>query len=301
MFDASSQTRSEDRLRYRRYAELGLLTHLKRRHIVKSGDLPIHCELYSHDPAAPTLIFIPGIGTYSELYCELLARLSDEGFNLIAVDLRGHGYSGGNRGCYTVDEVIADIQQVMDYLEQHFSGPIGIFGCSIGARLGLAVAEQDPRVRALLCHTLFLAELPPDIWHSIGWSTLGFSSIFTPGAKVNFRTFIDVENLLKYNPLGQLADKDPLLVWDYPIYTLNSVYSRASNILKKPLDIPAAIIIGSEDDVIRPGYVRQLIRRSPHPFDFIEIAGGSHMLPFDHIDDTLEASSNWFKRVFSTD
>ncbi|WP_207061465.1 alpha/beta fold hydrolase [Motiliproteus sp. SC1-56] len=279
------------------FADLGLLPFLEKRETVQIGNLPLHYELYPHASDAPTLLFIPGIGTYSELYCELLARLSDQGFNVVGVDLRGHGYSGGPRGRYRVEQVIADLQQVMNHLEARFSGPFGLFGCSLGARLGLALAEVDPRIRALLCHTLFLAEMPPDMWHSLGWSWLSLSGVFMPDFKVSFRSFVDVEDMLATNPMGRYASTDPLLVWDYPLSTLRSVYSYPSGILKSPLEIPSAIMIGDRDDVIRVEYARDLAARSAQPFDLLEIENAGHMLPFEHLEATLETSSDWFARA----
>ena len=294
------QTAKQHRLRERILNELGLMPYLSRCEVIELGDLPLHCELYQYSPEAPTIIFLPGIGTYSQLYCELLARMSDQGLNIVAVDLRGHGCSGGQRGGYKVSEVIADIQQLLDHLQQRFRGPFGLFGCSIGARLGLAVAEQDTRIDALLCHTLFLAELPPDIWHLMGWNSLYFSNLFTPHFKVNLRSFVDIDNLLKYNPMGKYADQDPLLVWDYPVYTLHSTYSYPSRILKEPLSTSsAAIIIGDKDEVLTLDYTQNLIARSVHPFDLIVIEEGSHMLPFDHINETLQASCEWFHSAFA--
>ena len=301
MFDStpsSKDAKLAGRIRYRRFEELGLIPYLEQRRVIDIGELPIHCELYEFDLKAPTILFIPGIGTYSELYCELLARLSAQGFNVLAVDLRGHGYSGGDRGFYTVDQIVDDIKLVLDYIENHYQDPIGLFGCSIGARLALAVTENDSRINALLCHTLFLSELPPDIWHSVGWSSLQFANWFTPSMKVNFRTFVDVDSLMKHNPMGLLADKDPLLVWDYPVSTLYSLYSKPSCILRSKLDTPSAIIIGSNDDVIPLDYTQRIVERSKQPFKLIVIEGGSHMLPFDHIEDTLNAAGNWFKETF---
>ncbi len=289
---------AQNRVRSRIMQELGLTPFIERCEQIDLGELPIHCEIYRFDPSAPTIIFLPGIGTYSQLYCELLARMSDQGFNMVAVDLRGHGLSGGDRGGYRVAEVIDDIKQVIDYLEQDFSGPIGLYGCSIGSRLALAVAEEEPRIQALLCHTLFLSEVPPDIWHSLGWNSLSFSNLFTPYLKVNMRTFVDIDSLLAHNPMGKYADQDPLLVWDYPIYTLHSVYNYPSKILKQELNIPSAIIIGSKDDVLNTSYTEKIVDKSMQPFELIVIEDGSHMLPFDHIDDTLAASCQWFDQAF---
>ncbi|MCB1750130.1 MAG: alpha/beta fold hydrolase [Gammaproteobacteria bacterium] len=279
--------------------KLGLMPYIERCEVMEFGELPLHCELYQYAPEAPTIIFIPGIGTYSQLYCELLSRMSDQGFNLVSIDIRGHGCSGGRRGGYKVSEVVADVRQLLDRLQQRFDGPFGLFGCSLGARLGLAVAEQENRIVALLCHTLFLAEMPPDIWHLMGWNSLYFSNLFTPQLKINLRLFVDIDNLLKNNPMSKYADRDPLLVWDYPVYTLHSTYSYPSTILREALPVnSAAIIIGGRDEVISLHYTRNLIKKSVQEFDLIVIDEGNHMLPFNHVDDTLQASCAWFHSAF---
>ena len=36
----------------------------------------LHLEIYPHSETSPTLIFLPGIGTYVELYAELLSALN---------------------------------------------------------------------------------------------------------------------------------------------------------------------------------------------------------------------------------
>lgn len=293
------QTAQQERGRKRVLTKLGLMPYIERCEVMEFGELPLHCELYQYAPEAPTIIFIPGIGTYSQLYCELLSRMSDQGFNLVSIDIRGHGCSGGRRGGYKVSEVVADVRQLLDRLQQRFDGPFGLFGCSLGARLGLAVAEQENRIVALLCHTLFLAEMPPDIWHLMGWNSLYFSNLFTPQMKINLRLFVDIDNLLKHNPMGKYADRDPVLVWDYPVYTLHSIYSYPSSILRQPLALPSAIITGDKDQILSLGYARNLINRSVQPFELIVIKDGSHMLPFDHIEETLEASCDWFERAFS--
>lgn len=274
-------------------AKLGLDRYLKKRSCVDLGDLPVHCELYLSSPKDPVILFIPGIGTYSEIYTEFLCKFSKLGYNLVSADLRGHGYSGGSRGEYTVEEVIEDLGLVLDYVDENFAGPVIVFGCSIGARLGLALAEADERVKALICHTLFISESPPDAMHSLGWSWLSMSAMWMPSLKTDFRNFIDVNNLLENNPMGQYADKDDLMVWEYSIKTLSSVFSYHSNILKQSLNIPAMIMIGEKDDVIEPDYINSLIKESEHPFDLIEIPGAAHMLPFDHIEECINESNHW--------
>ncbi|QKK11517.1 MAG: alpha/beta fold hydrolase [Pseudomonadota bacterium] len=84
---------------------LGAVPYLRLRTTEQVGDLPIHCEVFASAPAAPLLVFLPGISTYSALYAKMLYRLSQHGFNVVGIDLRGHGHSGGPRGEYTVEAV----------------------------------------------------------------------------------------------------------------------------------------------------------------------------------------------------
>lgn len=281
------------------FEQLKLTSYLQQRQILTLTELPLHCECYLHDDDAPWIIFIPGIGTYSELYCEMLCKLSQQGFNCLSVDLPGHGYSGGDRGDYRLDSLIGQLRLVLDYIEQNYSGSIGLLGCSIGSRIGLALAEQDNRIQALMCHTLFLNELAPDMFHSMGWQALSLSCQFMPGMKVDFRTFIDIDNLLSHNPMGEFARHDSKLVWDYPIATLESVYNAPSKILHQTLAIPAAIIIGEKDDVLYPSYIRRLIDQSAQPFDLFEVENAAHMLPFDQVDVTADTCAQWFHEAFA--
>ncbi len=296
MSNTTSAPMSEKRRQI--FEKLGLSPYLEQRQILTLTELPLHCEYYFHSDTAPWILFIPGIGTYSELYCEMLCKLSQQGLNILSVDLPGHGYSGGERGDYRLDTLITQLGLVLDHIEQHYSGPFGVFGCSIGSRIGLALAEQDSRIRALMCHTLFINELAPDMFHSMGWQALSFSCQFMPGMKVDFRTFIDIDNLLSHNPMGEYARQDSKLVWNYPIATFESVYNAPSKILHQTLDIPAAIIIGERDDVLYPAYIRRLIERSAQPFDLFEVENAAHMLPFDQVDSTVETTAQWFKEAF---
>ncbi|MGL6260148.1 alpha/beta hydrolase [Vibrio sp. WXL210] len=277
------------------YAELGLTPYLAQRELLQLGSLPLHAELYHYAPSAPCVVFVPGIGTYSELYAESLAKLALRGFNVVGVDLRGHGYSGGERGDYSVAEVVGDLQHVVDYLEQRYNSAITLVGCSIGSRLALALCEADERIRALFCHTLLMSELAPDLFHSVGWANLSITAMWMPSAKVNFRTFIDLQSLLDNHPMGRFALQDDLMVWEYTVRTLDSVYNQPSRAYTTPLDIPAVVVVGDLDTIVRPSYIRELIDQAAQPFDYIEIENAGHMLPLENVDQWVETCAQWLK------
>jgi pimeloyl-ACP methyl ester carboxylesterase len=272
---------------------LQLTPFIKHRKTVLLGDIPIHCEIYESHKEDPVIIFLPGIGTYSEMYCEFLSKLSSWGFNVVGVDLRGHGYSGGERGAYTVDEVIGDIRLVVDEMIRVFNPNVALFGCSIGAPLARACAENDPRIKALLCHTLFLSEYPPDFLTLSGWNMLRMSNLFLPDFKIDFRSFIDVNALLEGNPYADFVDYDSLIVWEYSIRTLSDIYSNKTRLLSETMPFKAAIISGENDEVLSLGYMKFIVSKMKHPFDVITIPKARHMLPFLHIRETVLAVRNW--------
>ena len=263
---------------------------------VDLGSVPVHCEVYEHSKTSPVIIFLPGIGTYSEMYCEFLYKLSEWGFNVVSVDLRGHGYSGGERGLYTVEDVQDDISLVISHFTKEYNDRIGLFGCSIGSPLALAAAESDERVKALLCHTLFLTEHPPDVIHWIGWNSLGITSTFIPFLKVDFRQFIDIEKLIENNAFAPFIKFDDLIVWQYPVRTLSSVYRRKSRVSNEKLGFNAAIIVGSNDEILSLAYERNIISEMQHPFDLIVVDGAGHMLPFERVKETVLKARDWFNK-----
>jgi pimeloyl-ACP methyl ester carboxylesterase len=275
---------------------LKLTPFIARRKHVNVGDVPIHCELYASSMKDdPVIVFLPGIGTYAEMYCDFLSKLSSWGFNVVGVDLRGHGYSGGERGVYTVDQVISDLRAVVDQISKSLTGPIGFFGCSIGAPLAMACAEHDSRIKALMCHTLFLSEYPPDFFTSSGWNMLRLTRLFLPDFKIDFRSFIDVDSLIGGSAFANFIDYDPLIVWEYSIKTLSDIYSIKTRLMDEKMKFKATIITGENDEIISPEYMRQIVPKMKHHFDFITIPGARHMLPFLNIRETILATKDWFK------
>jgi dienelactone hydrolase len=92
-------------------------------------------------------------------YAEMAPKLVDEGYAVIAIDLRGHGESLGPRGKPIALNSLKDADyQAMVYdvaaahaflyaSEEVDASRTGIIGASIGANLSIIYAAQDQRVR----------------------------------------------------------------------------------------------------------------------------------------------------------
>lgn len=77
--------------------------------------------------------------------------LSAGGFGVLAVDLRGHGASGGSWGG-GLGAMQQDVQAALDWLKSRpevARGRIGIAGASLGAVLAVLGAAADPSVRSV--------------------------------------------------------------------------------------------------------------------------------------------------------
>ncbi|GAA0789494.1 alpha/beta hydrolase [Marinobacterium sediminicola] len=281
------------RLNLRR--KLGIESQLRQREVITIGDLPLHTEYYHHDTEAPLLLFLPGIGTYSELYAELLHGLCEQGFNVVGVDLRGHGYSGGQRGLYTVEQVVADCMQVIDHYRQIAEGPVYLYGYSIGALLAVAAAEQDPRIEAVVCGTLLVPGVAPDMLHQLGWSWIWGSALLMPGVSLPMKSFIDYDRLLAGHPAGEEINSDPRIVFDYPLKTLSSLFTHRLGVMHERFRFRGLIIHGERDEVLPLSYSERVVEVLTHPFELQPVEGEGHMLPWDDPARLIRMICHWLQ------
>ena len=106
----------------------------------------------SPDPA-PVVIICHGAGDWKENYYELCEYLAERGLGAFAVDLRGHGQSGGERFCVDMRHWVADIRAAIDYVSNHprvDCNRIAAFGLSSGGTAILEAALVDGRLKVLV-------------------------------------------------------------------------------------------------------------------------------------------------------
>lgn len=263
------------------------------------GPLPLYCELHEAGPNDPLVLFLPGIATHTGLYRNFLDAIARQGFNVVGVDLRGHGRSNGDRGLFTVDDVIADISAIIDHYCTRFPGPVALLGYSFGSPLALAAAEAEPRVKALLCHTLMLGSHPPDWFHFLGWQALGWTSLTLPHWRVNLRSLLDVDRLIFDSHYTSWIADDGLLVWDYPVKTLASVFGYRHRVFREQLPFRAAVLTGEHDEVVRPSYTKALLGRMTHRFESQVLPEMDHMSPFVKTEQLAATSAAWLRRLLA--
>lgn len=107
--------------------------------------------IFEHQTSKEWVTFIHGAGGSSRIWYKQLEYFKER-YNILMVDLRGHGESAYDskisRSDYTFDEITKDVIQVLDKLNiqrSHFAG------ISLGTIISRHIAEHNPeRVKSLI-------------------------------------------------------------------------------------------------------------------------------------------------------
>ena len=93
---------------------------------------------------APAVVLVHMLGRSKDEWLRFAERLEDAGIAALAIDLRGHGRSGGNGSELTA--MVGDVQAAITWLAAHPSvrpDALAVVGASLGANLaGIAAADS---------------------------------------------------------------------------------------------------------------------------------------------------------------
>jgi pimeloyl-ACP methyl ester carboxylesterase len=112
----------------------------------------LHYRTYDLDPAADWVVLVHGAGGSSSIWFRQL-RAYRTSFNVLLVDLRGHGESaklrdGREEAHYTFDALAAEVLEVLDFAGIERAHFVGI---SLGCLIVRTIAELAPeRVRSMV-------------------------------------------------------------------------------------------------------------------------------------------------------
>jgi dienelactone hydrolase len=99
---------------------------------------------------APGVLLVHMLGRSKDEWSGLADRIQSAGATVLAVDLRGHGSSGGTGG--TIAPMASDVRVALDWLVTRPGvrpDAVAVVGASLGANLAAVVAADAPAVRAL--------------------------------------------------------------------------------------------------------------------------------------------------------
>lgn len=219
------------------------------------------------DGIEPTgvLLICHGLGEHSGRYCNVVDAVTPDGWAVYALDLRGHGRSGGRRAHLdSYDDWLADLDTFRRHVVARHPGlPVFLLGHSMGGQIALAYA---------LDHQADLAGLV--------LSAPALASNAVPKAAVPVLTLLSkvVPTLRPAGIDGTKISKDPAVVAAYQadplVYQGNPTLGLSARLFAqfgvlperaRGLTLPLLLQHGTADVLTEPSGTRQLESTSGSP------------------------------------
>ncbi len=304
------KSRSKDLKLY--FDSIAIKNGLKRYHrafktdFIRSEGIEIHLDVIEIDKNAPTVIFMHGISIYSLCYSELLYKISQAGFNVIGVDSRGHGRSGGKRGDYTINELVFDLKNIVTYAINRFNEEISILGSSLGGIVSFYAAASDERIKSIICHGIAILEEQetfslmkhPGLVKLISKFGNLVSSLL-PASKIPITSYINLkeEHLRYFGNVHEFFKNDPLAL---DFIRLRSLMSFTYTKLARPVSeiaTPIFIIQPEKDSIFSIEASEKILGRLNAKKKLKTYKGRSHNIFINDADIVLPDILNWLNRV----
>ena len=166
-------------------------------------------EWVAANPVA-VVCLVHGLGEHSGRYQHVAEALTEDGYTLLAMDLRGHGKSEGKRGHaenYTV--LWSDLALLlMDAQSRHPNLPVFLYGHSLGGNLVLSyVLEKKPDIAGIIVSAplLRLAFDPPS------WKTAAMRLMKKLRINLSLPSGLDAAALSRDMDVVNAYRSDPLI------------------------------------------------------------------------------------------
>jgi alpha-beta hydrolase superfamily lysophospholipase len=101
--------------------------------LTTADGLALHVHHWPRSEALGTVLIVHGLGEHGGRYGHVAAQLNAWGWNVVGYDHRGHGRSGGARGCMERDDaLLEDLAAVIDMVRATHPGRLLLLGHSMG-------------------------------------------------------------------------------------------------------------------------------------------------------------------------
>jgi alpha-beta hydrolase superfamily lysophospholipase len=238
--------------------------------LVDSGGVPIALSVWSGTGGGGTVVFLPGTMTHPLFYEELLNALCGGGFNIVGVHFREHGKSPRLATTFTFEDLIEDAAAAISFAREHFGPEVMVLGSSQGGILAMAVAGQDPTLKAVFAHNILDPTLPesmsitrfPAIPNAIYGAFRGLmrvGALLFPRLPVPLALYLNPTRIFGEAWTRELFYADPLNRTAYPLRFLASLFSGDMSFLRSgAIACPVVVIGATGDPLFRVDYIRRV-------------------------------------------
>jgi len=242
----------------------------------------LHYRIYRRGDDAEWVVFVHGFGGSSSIWCRQIHSFSRE-FNLLLVDLRGHGASAAVKpysARYSYDDIARDVLEVLDAIGLRSCHFIGV---SMGTIVVRKVAEMDiARVRSLgmagavvkfNLRSEFLIRLALLVQHFIPymWIYRLYSKILMPKKRHRTARRLFVSEAMKMK-------RREFIRWFSLADRLGSLLGLFRAV---ELPVPTLYLMGEDDSMFLP-QVRALVKVHTRHSSLVVVPGSGHVCNVDN-------------------
>lgn len=274
--------------------------NFKFKYIIRQNKPDLHITIAEDTNVQKTIVFVPGIGWHGGFYYPLLNFLRDEGYRAIALDLRGHGKSKGERGKHLYEQLIEDLSDTVNYVISEYGEEVYLFGSSFGASIAYYAAIKNLNIKGLILNNAWdINNLPPTInkkrinrkLEKYAEDPLKMVSLVTIiGIKVSWNLF---DNKLEF--LTLFLDKLWHKKWSIQSWK-SFIYYKPDQNKEINLNIPILVITGENDGMMPLNYTKKIYKNlSSSKKELAIIKNAGHMIMVEHLDRSIPVINKWLK------
>lgn len=247
-------------------------------------------------PDAPVVCMTHSLTSDYGMWAEQVPALLAEGFQVLRVDMRGHGGSTPTTGDYTIEELATDVLSLLDALG--FDKGVHLIGLSMGGMVGQVIAADHPGRLASL-----MACCTASRW--TGDTELMLGRIAAVKASGTLESIVAANMERRYGPSyrGRRPKRWEALRETFLGTSLDGYFGCMQACLTHnvedrlhKIDIPALVLAGSADPTTPPAD-NKLIASKIKGARYVEIEGGYHFPNVEFDGEFNRIMVDWLRSV----
>jgi alpha-beta hydrolase superfamily lysophospholipase len=235
-------------------------------------------------PRQWTFVLVHGLGEHSGRYKHFAEWFTPRGATVYAMDLRGHGRSGGQRGhAPSLNALLDDIDLVVKRARTASGGPPVLIGHSFGGLLAIAYALDRPDGidKAVFSAPALVARVKVPAWKQ---SLARVLPRIAP--KASFANEIDPNVLSHDATIGPAYTGDPLVHNQITAGLYAATIARGEDFIQRApeLRVPFLLMHGRDDQIVDPAGSQRFFAAATAPDRAFCLYPGLYHEIFNEVD-----------------
>ncbi len=258
----------------------------------------VHVDVYpAHGTARGSVVFVGGLSNHALGSASFEHALSQRGWNVVGVDLRGHGRSSGRRGDFTIPMVLEDLAAAGAYAKDRFGGPVAIMGSSLGGFYALCAANAVEGFDVAVSHWIYLPNEPITKKDARMRPLALLLDKVAPGLRLSTLNVADWNGVTEDPELRQKCFDDPLMAFRYTARALASGFTYQPERPLTKLRIPHLVVLGEHDTMTPLPYTERIFGMLEGDKEWRTIPNAGHMGGLvEHQDEMLAIVDDYLGR-----